>query len=77
MWIVGGTAAILLVLYVFFTRTLFGLAMRGAASDREGAQVIGVDARLISFYAFGISALISATIPSHDNTSTITPVAAE
>jgi branched-chain amino acid transport system permease protein len=59
LWIVGGTAVILLVLYVFFTRTLFGLAMRGAASDREGAEVIGVNATLISFYAFGISALIS------------------
>jgi branched-chain amino acid transport system permease protein len=58
-WIVGGAALILLVLYVFFTKTLFGLAMRAAASDREGAQVIGVNARLISFYAFGLSALIS------------------
>lgn len=58
-WIIGGTIVILAVLYLFFTRTLFGLAMRGAAGDREGAQVIGVNAALISFYAFGISALIS------------------
>jgi branched-chain amino acid transport system permease protein len=59
IWIVGGTLVILAVLYVVFTRTLFGLAMRGAASDREGAQVIGVNAGLIGFYAFGLSALIS------------------
>lgn len=59
LWIVGGTVVILAGLYVFFTRTLFGLAMRGAASDREGAQVIGVNANYISFYAFGLSALIS------------------
>jgi branched-chain amino acid transport system permease protein len=58
-WIVGGTAIILGLLYVFFTKTLFGLAMRASASDREGAQVIGVNVRLISFYAFGLSALIS------------------
>jgi branched-chain amino acid transport system permease protein len=59
IWIVGGTLVILAILYFFFTHTLFGLAMRGAASDREGAQVIGVNAKLISFYAFGMSALIS------------------
>jgi branched-chain amino acid transport system permease protein len=59
LWIVGGTVAILAALHLFFTHTLFGLAMRGAATDREGAQVIGVNAGLISFYAFGLSALIS------------------
>lgn len=59
IWIVGGAIVILALLYFFFTHTLFGLAMRGAASDREGAQVIGVNGRLISFYAFGMSALIS------------------
>jgi branched-chain amino acid transport system permease protein len=59
VWIVVGTAIILLVLHLFFTRTLFGLAMRGAASDREGAQVIGVNPGHISLYAFGLSALIS------------------
>ena len=59
LWIVGGACVILGLLYVFFTRTLFGLAMRASASDREGAQVIGVNVRLISFYAFGLSALIS------------------
>jgi branched-chain amino acid transport system permease protein len=58
-WIIGGTIIILAALYFFFTRTLFGLAMRGASSDREGAQVIGINANLISFYAFGLSALIS------------------
>jgi branched-chain amino acid transport system permease protein len=58
-WIIGGTILILAALYFFFTRTLFGLAMRGASSDREGAQVIGINANLISFYAFGLSALIS------------------
>lgn len=58
-WIVGGTAIILGLLYLFFTKTLFGLAMRASASDREGAEVIGVNARLIGFYAFGLSALIS------------------
>jgi branched-chain amino acid transport system permease protein len=59
LWIVGGTIVILAVLYLFFTRSMFGLAMRAAASDREGAQVIGVNAGLISLYAFGLSALIS------------------
>jgi branched-chain amino acid transport system permease protein len=59
IWIVAGTVVILGLLYVFFTRMLFGLAMRGAASDREGAQVIGVNANYIAFYAFGLSALIS------------------
>jgi len=59
LWIVGGTAVVLAVLHLVFTRTLFGLALRGAAEDREGAQVIGLNAGLISLYAFGLSALIS------------------
>jgi branched-chain amino acid transport system permease protein len=59
VWIAGGTVLIMALLYLFFTRTLFGLSMRAAAGDREGAQAIGVNARLISFYAFGLSALIS------------------
>ncbi|MCB8883783.1 branched-chain amino acid ABC transporter permease [Acidisoma cellulosilytica] len=59
LWIVGGTMVILAVLHFVFTRTLFGLALRGAAGDREGARVIGLNAGLISFYAFGLSALIS------------------
>ncbi len=64
LWIVGGTVVILAVLHLFFTYTLFGLALRGAASDREGAQVIGINAGLISFYAFGLSALISGAAAS-------------
>jgi branched-chain amino acid transport system permease protein len=59
LWIAGGTIVIMVALYLFFTRTLFGLSMRASASDREGAQVIGVNAGLISLYAFGLSALIS------------------
>ncbi len=64
LWIVGGTVVILAALHLFFTRTLFGLALRGAASDREGAQVIGINASLISLYAFGLSALISGAAAS-------------
>jgi branched-chain amino acid transport system permease protein len=64
VWIVGGTLVILAALHLVFTRTLFGLALRGAASDREGAQVIGLNASLISFYAFGLSALISGAAAS-------------
>jgi len=58
-WIAGGAVLIMIALYFFFTKTLFGLSIRASATDREGAQVIGVNAGLISLFAFGLSALIS------------------
>ena len=58
-WIVGGAIIILLLVYFFFKKTLFGLSLLAAASNREGARVIGVNAKLIGLYAFGLSAGIS------------------
>jgi branched-chain amino acid transport system permease protein len=59
LWIVIGTMVILLIVYAFFKHTLFGLSMLAAASDREGARVIGVNAGMIGLYSFGLSAMIS------------------
>lgn len=64
LWIVGGTIVILGAVYVFFKHTLFGLSMLGAASDREGARVIGVNAGMIGLYSFGLSAMISGAAAS-------------
>lgn len=59
IWIIGGAIVILAAVYAFFKHTLFGLSMLGAASDREGARVIGVNAGMIGLYSFGLSAMIS------------------
>jgi len=59
IWVIGGTLITLLLVYLFFKKTLFGLSMLASASDREGARVIGVNPRLISLYAFILCAVIS------------------
>ena len=59
IWIMAGSALILAVVWFFFQRTLFGLSMLATASDWLGARVIGVNAKLVGLYAFGLAALIS------------------
>jgi branched-chain amino acid transport system permease protein len=59
IWVIGGTLVTLVLVYLFFKKTLFGLSMLASASDREGARVIGVNPRLISLYAFALCAIIS------------------
>lgn len=59
--IIGITAMILFCLWLFFEKTLVGLAMRACAENTDGARLMGINADFVSFLAWiwgaGIGAL--------------------
>lgn len=57
-WIIGIIFATLIVLYIIFTFTLFGKAMRAAAANRMAAHLMGISVRKVVLMSFAISAAI-------------------
>ncbi len=49
-------AAITLLLWLFFTRTRIGKAIRAAADNHMGALVVGLDVRRLYAFTFGVGA---------------------
>jgi branched-chain amino acid transport system permease protein len=47
-------------LWLFFNRTLFGKAMLASAYNRLGAQLVGIDTRKVWLVAFVLSAALGA-----------------
>ena len=60
LWIVGVACAIVVVLHLFFDRTLLGKAMRAVASDREAARLMGIDVGRIVMLSFALGAAVGA-----------------
>lgn len=56
----GGTAVLLVALWVFFSRSLYGKAMRACAENALGATAIGVSPSRMRTLSFAISAAIGA-----------------
>ena len=60
LWILGLSVAVLGVLYLFFHRTLLGKAMRAAADNPFGAQLLGISVRRVVALAFALSGALGA-----------------
>jgi branched-chain amino acid transport system permease protein len=60
LWVLGGTAAVVLVLYVFLERTLPGKAVLATSASRLAARLVGINTATIMALAFGGSAAIGA-----------------
>jgi branched-chain amino acid transport system permease protein len=60
LWVLGGTAAAVLVLYVFLERTLLGKAVLATSASRLAARLVGINTATIMALAFGGSAAIGA-----------------
>jgi branched-chain amino acid transport system permease protein len=60
LWVLGGTAAVVLILYVFFERTLLGKAVLATSASRLAARLVGINTATIMALAFGGSAAIGA-----------------
>jgi branched-chain amino acid transport system permease protein len=60
LWVLGGTAAVVLVLYVFLERTLVGKAVLATSASRLAARLVGINTATIMALAFGGSAAIGA-----------------
>lgn len=58
--VMGSTAVILLLLFVFFTRTLLGKAVLAAANNRDAAELVGIDTRFVVSLSFAVSAAVGA-----------------
>ncbi|ABD86251.1 branched-chain amino acid ABC transporter permease [Rhodopseudomonas palustris] len=59
-WVLGGTAVIVLLLYLFMERTLLGKAVVATAANRLAAKLVGINTSTVMALAFGGSAAIGA-----------------
>jgi len=59
-WILGVTAAIVVVLWYMLTRTDFGKALRACAENPAAASLMGVHVSRMTFFAFAAGAAIGA-----------------
>jgi branched-chain amino acid transport system permease protein len=58
--VLGGAAAIVVLLWLFIDRTLLGKAMIATAVNRLAARLVGIDTRRIVGLSFALSAAIGA-----------------
>jgi branched-chain amino acid transport system permease protein len=59
-WVLGGTAIVVVALYVFLEHTLLGKAVLATAANRLAARLVGINTTTIMALAFGGSAAIGA-----------------
>jgi branched-chain amino acid transport system permease protein len=60
LWVVGSSLFLILVLYQFFGRTLYGKALRATALNRTGARLMGISTNFAGRLSFFLAALIGA-----------------
>jgi len=58
--VVGTSVAVIVALYLFFGRTLYGKALRATALNRVGARLVGVAPDLAGALTFTLAALLCA-----------------
>ena len=59
-FVLGTCAALMLVLWVFFGKTLYGRALRATAVNRRGARLVGISTTMSGSLAFTLAAAIGA-----------------
>jgi len=59
-WVLGGTAVIVIMLYVFLERTVLGKAVLATAANKLAARLVGINTTTVMALAFGGSAAIGA-----------------
>jgi branched-chain amino acid transport system permease protein len=59
-WVLGGTAVIVIALYVFLELTVLGKAVQATAANRLAARLVGINTGTVTAIAFGGSAAIGA-----------------
>jgi branched-chain amino acid transport system permease protein len=60
LWVIGCSAALIVLLYVAFERTVYGKALRATAVNRLGARLMGIPTVLAGKLSFFLCALIGA-----------------
>jgi branched-chain amino acid transport system permease protein len=59
-WVLGGAAAIVILLYGFLEKTLLGKAVLATAANRLAAHLVGINTATVMALSFGGSAAIGA-----------------
>ncbi len=60
VWVVGVTAVLLVLLYLFFNHTLTGKALRACSINPGAARLMGINTKRMALLAFGLSAAVTA-----------------
>ena len=60
LWVVGASAVLIVVLYLFFERSLWGKALRATAINRTGARLMGISTTQAGKLSFLLAAAIGA-----------------
>ncbi|WP_460176190.1 branched-chain amino acid ABC transporter permease [Thermodesulfovibrio hydrogeniphilus] len=60
LWVIGITFSLILLLNLFFNKTLLGKAMRACSLDTKAARLMGINVSRIVMLSFVISAIIGA-----------------
>ncbi|MCP5268106.1 MAG: branched-chain amino acid ABC transporter permease [Zoogloeaceae bacterium] len=60
LWILASSAVLIVALYVFFGRSIYGKALRATALNRTGARLMGISTTMAGKLSFTLAALIGA-----------------
>jgi branched-chain amino acid transport system permease protein len=60
LWVLGGTALMVLGVHLFFHHTLFGKALLACSCNRNAASLMGINVKRMLLFAYGLSALLGA-----------------
>jgi len=60
LWVFGVSAVVIVALWWFFNRTMFGKAMLGTSHNRLAAQLVGIGVKRVLMASFALSALLGA-----------------
>ena len=58
LWVMGASLALIVALFLFFGRTIYGKALRATAINRIGARLVGVSPAMAGKLSFTLAALI-------------------
>lgn len=60
LWVIAGSIAVFVGLWLFFTRTLLGCAVLATSNNRLAAQLVGINTPFVMTLSFAMSAGIGA-----------------
>ncbi len=60
LWIIAAAAVVLLLIWLFFEKTLLGLSMRACAENRLGASLVGISVWKTTLFAWAWGAALGA-----------------